>query len=469
MEKIHDLYINPFSSRYAGKEMGYIFSDNFKYRTYRKLWIELAKAEKKLGLPIKKEQISEMEKNYLEIDYERVHFYEKKLRHDVMAHIHAFGEKCPKAFPIIHLGATSCFVTDNADLITMKKGLEILQLKLLDILRKLSSFARKEANTACMSYTHFQPAQPSTVGKRACLWMQDFLFDFHECTRLIEELPFLGAKGATGTQSSFFILFQRDHKKVKELDNLLAKKFGFKKPLIISGQTYTRKLDIQILNFLSSLGASFHKFGTDLRLLAHIGEIRESFSKSQVGSSAMPHKQNPIYAERICGLARFLMSLSQNAEQTTATQWLERSLDDSSNRRLVNPQAFLAADSIVNIAYHFLKGIKVIKKTIQENLKKHIHELAMENILMHAVLKGGNRQILHQKLRDLSKKKKWNRKDITKDPAFHITEKECDKLLSISGFIGRSKEQTEEFLQTEIKPVLDRFKTKKGSFTSISV
>lgn len=459
-------YISPFSSRYSSKEMSFLFS--FEYRTllFRKLWIALAKAEKSLGVPITKEQISDLEKNYKKIDLSKIEMYEKKFRHDVMAHIHAFGDLAPRAKPILHLGATSCFVTDNADLIQMKEALSILMEKLNIVLLNLASLAQKHANAPCLSYTHYQIAQPTTIGKRITLWLQDFLIDAIELKRLFHWLPFLGAKGATGTQSSFLLLFEKDSKKVKKLDLLLAQEFGFEKALPISGQTYTRKIDLILLNAFASFAASAHKMATDIRLLAHDKEAFEAFSTSQVGSSAMPYKKNPIYSERISGISRFVLSLAQNPAYTTATQWLERTLDDSSNRRIVNGQAFLAMDSLMNLLNHVTTTLCFDSKKSLEKLKEALPSVSTENILMEAVRKGGNRQDLHEKLKNLSfqaEKKKnpmeFLSKSIAKDKAFFLKEEELKPLYAISSLTGLAKEQTLEFLK-EIKLFL---KDKKRS------
>ena len=334
-ENCSDTYISPFSARYSSPEMSYLFSPKYRAILFRKLWIALAKAQHTLQLKVSKKQIAEMQSHVESIDFRAITAYEKKFRHDVMAHIHAFGDQCPQAKPIIHLGATSCYVTDNADLIQCKAALHLLMQKLNIALDRLARLAEKYAKTPCLSYTHFQPAQPTTIGKRICLWLQDFLIDARDWEKLYHSLPFLGAKGATGTQGSFFALFEKSSKKVSEMEKLIAKEFGFSEILSISGQTYTRKIDLNLLNSFASFAASVHKMGTDIRLLAHDGEFLEGFGKHQIGSSAMPYKRNPIYSERMCGLARFVISLAQNPAYTAATQWLERSLDDSANRRLV--------------------------------------------------------------------------------------------------------------------------------------
>ncbi len=450
--------------------MSYLFSAKYKILTYRLLWISLAKAQKKLGLPITSKQITQMQSHLGKINWEKAAEYEKKFRHDVMAHIHAFGDVCPDAKPIIHLGATSCYVTDNADLIQCKAALQLLLSKLIHILKSLGRFAAKEAKTPCLSYTHYQSAQPSTLGKRASLWLQDFLFDAECWKRAIEALPFLGAKGATGTQSSFLTLFDGKASKVDQLEQLIAKDFGFTKILPVSGQTYTRKIDLMLLNSLESFAASAHKMATDIRLSAHDGELFESFEKSQVGSSAMPYKRNPIYSERICGIARFVISLAQNPAYTLATQWLERSLDDSSNRRLSISESFLGADAILNLLAHLTSKLQANPKVAMERLKKELPFLVMENILMKAVKKGASRQDLHEKLRRMPKKSlKDLVKEIAKDKEFQLTEKEIKPLVAISALIGRAPEQVRNFLQHEQYPFLKTCKIKNVKLPSVDV
>jgi adenylosuccinate lyase len=449
-------YSSPFSERYASKEMGYFFSPRYKALNFRRLWISLAKAQKELGLPISKTQIAEMEAALEKIDFPQIEKYEKKFRHDVMAHIHTFGDLCPDAKSIIHLGATSCYVTDNADLIQLKSALEYLFQKLLHVMEQLATFTQAQASTPCLSYTHYQIAQPTTFGKRACLWLQDFLFDAKEWCHLLDQLPFLGAKGATGTQSSFLTLFEGDGSKIEKLEAMIAKDFGFKKILPISGQTYTRKLDLQILNSLSSFCASAHKMATDIRLLSHDGELIEAFEKNQVGSSAMPYKKNPIYSERICGIARFVISLAQNPIYTTATQWLERSLDDSSNRRLSLPETFLGTEAVLNLLSHLISHLTPMPNVALQHIEKEMPLLVMENILMKAVKKGGNRQDLHEKLRILSLNKSMNSllSEIEKDPHFHLKKEDIEPLLTIPSLIGRAPEQVHKFLKEEVQPFL---------------
>ncbi|OGN64237.1 MAG: adenylosuccinate lyase [Chlamydiae bacterium RIFCSPHIGHO2_12_FULL_49_9] len=472
----HEEYVSPFSARYASKEMSHLFSDHFRASTFRRLWISLARAQQTLGLPIQQTQIAQMEGQVENINFEAVKEYEKRFRHDVMAHIHAYGDLCPDAKKIIHLGATSCYVTDNADLIQLKKAIRLLLDKLIAVLKNLSAFAETEAKTACLSYTHYQTAQPTTVGKRACLWLQDLLLDAREWERIEHSLPFLGAKGATGTQASFLSLFEGDHSKVQKLETLIAKDFGFAKTLPISGQTYSRKLDLNCLNALESFAASVHKMATDIRLLAHDGELSEAFGKEQVGSSAMPFKKNPIYSERICGIARFVISLAQNPAYTTATQWLERSLDDSSNRRLSIPEAFLGVDAILNILSHLVSSLRVDREIVHSNLEKNLPFLVMENLLMHAVKKGGNRQTLHEKLRQIALHAQKHshplshlKTEVEKDKEFHASPQELNSLLNVSFLIGRAPEQVADFLQNEVQPFLAKHKNSSVTIPSVEI
>lgn len=449
-------YESPFSARYASSEMSYLFSSHYKVLLFRSLWVALAKIQHELGLPISKKQLAELKKQASCVEMSKIEAYEKKFRHDVMAHLHAFGDLCPHAKPILHLGATSAYIVDNADLIQMKEALQLLLGKLLLVLQKFSSLAKKYADSPCLSYTHFQIAQPTTIGKRICLWLQDLLFDALSWEQIISNLPFLGVKGATGTQSSFLFLFN-DSEKTKQLDALLAQEFGFDKLLPISGQTYTRKLDFNIVSSLASFATSAHKLATDIRLLAHDGELLESFDKTQVGSSAMPYKRNPIYSERICGIARFVIALAQNPAYTAATQWLERSLDDSANRRLTLPEAFLGADALLNLLHHLATSLTPQPKTALKRLNEHLSTLAMENILMAAVKKGGDRQHLHEKLRRLASSKTFL-SSIEKDPDFRLSRKELERLSQLSALIGRAPEQVSDFLSEEITPFLARYK-----------
>lgn len=472
-----DRYSSILDSRYSSREMSAIFSPLSRYTTWRELWIALAKAQKHLGLTISQEQIEEMQSASGKIDFARVSEYEKKFGHDVMAHIHAFADLCPKARGIIHLGATSCFVTDNADLILIKKALQLLQQKLVQAIRQLSAFAKKHAGLVCLSYTHFQPAQPTTVGKRACLWLQDLVFDLDQCTSLIKDLRFLGAKGATGTQASFLDLLG-SRQKVKDLDQLLAKELGFSHLFSISSQTYPRKQDISIVTFLSQIAASAHKFATDLRLLAHLKEIEEPFSFTQVGSSAMPYKRNPMRSERICGLARFLFSLNENPLYTAATQWLERSLDDSANRRLCIPEAFLCADAILDLLCFITSSLVVYPKIIEKHLAEEVPFLATENILMHLAKQGKDRQKMHERLREHSLlasreiKEKGKACDllhrIANDSEIGLSLEELQKMTAAKQLIGSAEEQVYEFI-TEIEPLLAKHKGLSAYSANIEV
>lgn len=468
-------YESPFSARWHSPEMSHLFSAHHRAVLFRRLWLALAKGEKRGGLKISSQQIAEMKKGLEKIDFEAIEAYEKKFRHDVMAHIHAYGDVAPLAKPILHLGATSTYVTDNADLVVMKEAMGLLFRKLIYLLRHLASFTKKHAKIPCLGFTHFQSAQPTTIGKRASLWLQDFLIDAEEWERLLETLPFLGVKGATGTQSSFLSLFQGNESKVRTLEEGVAREFGFSKVVWVSGQTYTRKLDLQILNALGSFCSSAHKMATDIRLLAHVGEVAESFGKTQVGSSAMPYKRNPIYSERICGIARFVMSLTQNPAYTMATQWLERTLDDSSNRRLAIPEAFLGADAVLNLLCHMTSSLMVSPHTAHEKLKEQLPFLAMENILMAASQKGGDRQLLHEKLRQWTVQAQ-KQKDplrfliasVEKEEAFQLTKKEIAPLLSTKALIGRAPEQVALFLKEGITPFLRRHKKLRVVLPNVS-
>lgn len=461
-------YHSPLSDRYASEEMSYLFSPHFKYITWRKLWIALAKSQKALGLPITDEQIAELQNACGKIDLTTAVEYEEKFRHDVMAHIHAFGDLCPNAKGIIHLGATSCFVTDNTDLIQMREGLKVLRNKILQAIRQLDIFAKEHAHLSCLSYTHFQPAQPTTVGKRACLWLQDLLIDLSDVETQMNEIRFLGVKGATGTQASFLSLFEGDHGKIKKLEELVASEIGFSKLFQISGQTYTRKQDIRILSALCSFAASAHKFATDLRLLAHLKEIEEPFTDKQIGSSAMPYKRNPMRSERICGLARFLISLNENSLYTEATQWFERTLDDSANRRIYLPQAFLTADAIVNLICNITAGMIVHPKVIERHLQDELPFLATEQILMESVKRGKDRQAVHERLRLHSNETGRRMKEeglsndllirIAGDSEIGLSSSEVQQQMHIKHFIGCAAEQTHEFLNVEVAPVLKKHK-----------
>lgn len=462
----HDVYQSPFSARYASPEMLHLFSPQFRHQTWRHLWVALAQAEHELGLPVSSQQIEELKQHTAAIDFERVAVLEQELQHDVMAHVLAYGEQCPLAKPIIHLGATSCYVTDNGDLIQMQQGLSLLQGKLKKVIHQLANFAQTYANMPCLGFTHFQPASLTTVGKRACLWLQDLLIDFHELKSRRQGLRFLGVKGATGTQASFLELFNQQHEKVEALDKRVAELMGFSDVYIISGQTYTRKQDMLILQALSGIAVSAHKFATDLRLLAHLKEIEEPFSDKQIGSSAMPYKRNPIYAERVCALARFLLSLGENPSYTAATQWLERTLDDSANRRLCVSEAFLACDAILNLLIKLTSNLVVYPQMIAKNIREELPFLALENILMACTRKGGDRQVLHERLRQHSQaaasqiKEQGKENDllerIVNDEMINLTAEELDSILDLKLFVGRAPDQVVEFINKEVAFITER-------------
>jgi adenylosuccinate lyase len=473
------LYQSPLTSRYASPEMSYLFSPYFKYLTWRKLWVALAKGEKHLGVAITDSQIKALEAAVEKIDLSQAEEFERTFRHDVMAHIHAYGEQCPEAKGVIHLGATSCYVTDNGDLIQMREALKLIRVKLVQVVRQLHSFAAQYAHLPCLSYTHFQPAQPTTVGKRACLWIQDLLIDLHDLKYTLDDIHFLGVKGATGTQASFVTLFGGDHAKVKQLEQFVARELSFNHVVPISGQTYTRKQDIRILNVLSSFAASIHKFATDLRLLAHLKEVDEPFADKQVGSSAMPYKRNPMRSERICGLARFLLSLHENPLYTEATQWLERTLDDSANRRLYIPEAFLTADAILNLLCNVTAGLIVHPRMIAKHLEEELPFLATEHILMEAVNQGKDRQEIHERLRIHSLEAGRRIKEeglpsdlftrIAADSAIGFSLKKLHEIARAEHFIGRSTEQVHEFLNAEVVPTLAKYQDIKPYTATISV
>ena len=451
-------YQTPLGTRYAGKEMSALFSAQTKHSTWRKLWVALAEAQRELGLNITEEQIRELQQYVHAIDFEAAREYEKELNHDVMAHIYAYGDLCTHGKAIIHLGATSCYVTDNTDLIQIEKGLALI-LNLLDqVIVQLSTFAKKYAKLPCLGFTHFQPAQLTTVGKRTCLWIQDLALDFEDIRHRRENLHFLGVKGTTGTQASFLALFEGDHSKVKLLDQKVAEKMEFRNVFKISGQTYTRKQDTQVLQTLAGLACSAHKMATDIRLLAGLKEMEEPFSQKQVGSSAMPYKRNPMLCERICSLSRYLISLAQNPEYTHATQWLERSLDDSANRRICLAESFLAADALLRLILQVSDGLIINPKIIESHIMEELPFMATENILMACVNKGKDRQELHERLRihsiEAAKQVKQHglKNDmlerIVLDSSFGLSREEIDQILDVAQFTGRSAEQVEEYLES---------------------
>jgi adenylosuccinate lyase len=463
-DKNRDIYENPLISRYAGREMAELFSEDVKFSTWRKLWIALAESERELGLPITDEQIQEMKKFQRDINYEDAERRERETRHDVMSHVYAYGLQCEKARPVIHLGATSAYVGDNTDIIVMREALDLLRVKLAGLMKNLSRFALEQKSVPTLGFTHFQAAQLTTVGKRAALWLHDFYLDYMEIERLREELPLLGVKGTTGTQASFLKLFDGDHEKVKRLERLVADKMGFEKVTPVSGQTYTRKIDFKVLSALSAIGQSAHKMSNDIRLLQHLKEVEEPFEDGQIGSSAMAYKRNPMRSERAASLARYLISLSANPANTAATQWFERTLDDSANRRIVLPQAFLTADGVLDICRNITAGLIVHKRVIRSRVMSEIPFMATENILMEAVKKGGDRQALHEMIRVHSMKaggavKEEGRPNdllerIADDPAFGLSREDIKDLLSPEAYIGRSAEQTEEFISEYIDPIL---------------
>ena len=460
-------YESPLSSRYASEEMLYLFSADKKFSTWRKLWVALARAEMELGLPVTQEQVDELEAHIYDIDYEKAAAWEKKLRHDVMAHVHTYGELCPKAMPIIHLGATSCYVGDNTDVILMREGLILVRNKLVQVLDALAKFAREYKALPTLGFTHFQAAQLVTVGKRASLWMNDLLLDLEEVEHRISTLKLLGSKGTTGTQASFLELFNGDHEKVKELERKIAAEMGFDGVVPVSGQTYSRKMDYSVLSVLSGIAQSASKFATDMRLLCHLKEVEEPFEKNQIGSSAMPYKRNPMRCERICSLARYVIVDAGNPAVTAATQWFERTLDDSANKRISVPEAFLAVDAILNIYRNVASGLVVHPKVIEKHVLEELPFMASENIMMDAVVRGGDRQELHERIRVLSQEAGRNVKDlglsnnlidlIAADPAFGMTKEELTAHLEPSRYIGRCPEQVEEFLTQEVQPVLEKY------------
>ena len=464
----HARYESPLSSRYASDQMQYIFSPDKKFSTWRRLWVALARAEMELGLPVTAEQVAELEAHLTDIDYDKAAQYEKKLRHDVMAHVHTYGEVCPNAMPIIHLGATSCYVGDNTDVILMREGLCLIRDELVRVLDKLAKFARQYKALPTLGFTHFQPAQLVTVGKRATLWMNELLLDLADVEYRIANLKLLGCKGTTGTQASFLELFDGDHAKCRELDRKIAAEMGFDATAPVSGQTYSRKVDYQVVSTLSGIAQSASKFATDMRLLCHLKEVEEPFEKNQIGSSAMPYKRNPMRCERICALARYVMADAVNPAVTSASQWFERTLDDSANKRLSVPEAFLAVDAILNIYANVADGLVVHEKVLEKHVLEELPFMASENIMMDAVKKGGNRQDLHERIRVLSQQAGANVKDlglsnnlidlIAADPAFAmLSREELTAHLESSRYTGRCPEQVEEFLKEEVEPVLARY------------
>ena len=477
---VKDTYESPLSARYASKEMKYIFSPDKKFRTWRKLWIALAESEKELGLPITQEQIDELKAHADDINYEVAQEREKIVRHDVMSHVYAYGVQCPNAKGIIHLGATSCYVGDNTDIIIMTEGLKLIRNKLITVIRNLSKFADDYKALPTLAFTHFQPAQPTTVGKRATLWLQELLMDLEDVEYQLSKAKLLGSKGTTGTQASFLELFDGDHEKCKMLDHKIAEKMGYKACFPVSGQTYSRKLDSQFLNVLAGIAQSAAKFSNDIRLLQHLKEVEEPFEKNQIGSSAMAYKRNPMRSERIGSLSRYVMVDVLNGYFTTATQWFERTLDDSANKRLSVPEAFLAVDGILSLYANVADGLVVYPKVIEQRLRKELPFMATENIMMDAVKKrGADRQQLHERIREHSMaasrvvKVEGGENDllerIAADEAFGVTLEELEKILKPENYTGRAKEQTEDFLNECIKPVLEKYADVESDKPEINV
>lgn len=476
---MNEFYVSPLSERYAGREMKELFSPLTKFRTWRRLWIALAEAERELGLPITEEQIDELKAFKDEINFEDAKAREKEVRHDVMSHVYAYGLQCPAAKGIIHLGATSCFVGDNTDIILMSEGLKLIRKKLISVIASLSDFAKKYAALPTLAYTHYQAAQPTTVGKRATLWINELLLDLEDLDYVLSTLKLLGSKGTTGTQASFLELFEGDHEKCKELDNKIAEKMGFTSCYPVSGQTYSRKVDTRVLNVLSGLAQSAHKFSNDIRLLQHMKQVEEPFEKYQIGSSAMAYKRNPMRSERMAALSNYVIVNNTNPAITAATQWFERTLDDSANKRLSVPEAFLATDGILELYNNIADGLVVYPKVIEAQLMAELPFMATENILMDAVKAGGDRQELHERIRTHSMaaaktvKEEGKPNDllhrIAEDPAFNISEEEISKIIKPENFTGRAEQQTLDFISEIVKPLLRENSEDIGVKTEINV
>ena len=474
-----DRYTSPLSERYASKEMQYIFSQDMKFRTWRRLWIALAETEKELGLNITQEQIDELKAHADDINYDVAKAREKEVRHDVMSHVYAYGVQCPKAKGIIHLGATSCYVVDNTDIIVMTEALKLVQKKLVNVIAELSKFADKYKDQPTLAFTHFQPAQPTTVGKRATLWTQEFMMDLEDLEYVLGTIKLLGSKGTTGTQASFLELFEGDQETIDKIDPMIAAKMGFKECYPVSGQTYSRKVDTRVVNVLAGIAASAHKMSNDIRLLQHLKEVEEPFEKSQIGSSAMAYKRNPMRSERIASLSRYVMVDALNPAITSATQWFERTLDDSANKRLSVPEGFLAIDGILDLCLNVVDGLVVYPKVIEKHMMAELPFMATENIMMDAVKAGGDRQELHERIRELSmeagRNVKVEGKDnnllelIAADPAFNLTLEELQKTMDPKKYVGRAKEQTESFIAKVVNPVLDSHKEMLGMTAEINV
>ena len=474
-----DRYVSPLSERYASKEMQYIFSPDMKFRTWRRLWIALAETEKELGLPITQEQIDELKAHKDDINYDVAKERERQVRHDVMSHVYAYGVQCPKANGIIHLGATSCYVGDNTDIIVMTEALKLVKKKLVNVIAELAKFAEKYKDLPTLAFTHFQPAQPTTVGKRATLWTQEFMLDLEDLNYVLSTMKLLGSKGTTGTQASFLELFDGDQETIDKIDPMIAEKMGFKQCYPVSGQTYSRKVDTRVVNILAGIAASAHKFSNDIRLLQHLKEVEEPFEKSQIGSSAMAYKRNPMRSERIASLSRFVMVDAMNPAITSATQWFERTLDDSANKRLSVPEGFLAIDGILDLCLNVVDGLVVYPKVIEKRLRSELPFMATENIMMDAVKAGGDRQELHERIRELSmeagKTVKVEGKDnnllelIAADPAFNLTLEELEKTMDPAKYTGRASVQVDAFLKNVINPMLEENKDLLGMTAEINV
>ncbi|MCM1542924.1 MAG: adenylosuccinate lyase [Blautia sp.] len=480
-----DRYQSPLSERYASREMQYIFSPDMKFRTWRKLWIALAETEKELGLSqdgrpvITQEQIDELKAHAEDINYDVAKAREKEVRHDVMSHVYAYGQQCPKAAGIIHLGATSCYVGDNTDIIVMTEALKLVKKKLVNVIAELADFAEKYKAQPTLAFTHFQPAQPTTVGKRATLWMQEFYLDLEDLDYVLGGMKLLGSKGTTGTQASFLELFNGDQETIDKIDPMIARKMGFKECFPVSGQTYSRKVDTRVANVLAGIAASAHKMSNDIRLLQHLKEVEEPFEKSQIGSSAMAYKRNPMRSERIASLSRYVMVDALNPAITSATQWFERTLDDSANKRLSIPEGFLATDGILDLCLNVVDGLVVYPRVIEKRLMSELPFMATENIMMDAVKMGGNRQELHERIRELSMEAGRNVKVegkennllelIAADPAFNMTLEDLKKTMDPARYVGRSVEQVDAFLANVIRPVLEENKELLGMKAEITV
>ena len=474
-----DRYVSPLSERYASKEMQYIFSPDMKFRTWRRLWIALAETEKELGLNITQEQIDELKEHAEDINYDVAKERERQVRHDVMSHVYAYGVQCPKAKGIIHLGATSCYVGDNTDIIVMTEALKLVRKKLVNVIAELSAFADKYKEQPTLAFTHFQPAQPTTVGKRATLWTQEFLLDLEDLEYVLSTMKLLGSKGTTGTQASFLELFDGDQETIDKIDPMIAEKMGFKECYPVSGQTYSRKVDTRVLNVLAGIAASAHKMSNDIRLLQHLKEVEEPFEKSQIGSSAMAYKRNPMRSERIASLSRYVMVDALNPAITSATQWFERTLDDSANKRLSIPEGFLAIDGILDLCLNVVDGLVVYPKVIEKHMMAELPFMATENIMMDAVKAGGDRQELHERIRELSmeagKTVKVEGKDnnllelIAADPAFNLSLEDLQRSMDPKKYVGRAKEQTERFVSKVVQPILDSHKDLLGIKAEINV